>query len=92
MKSRAGLSLPATLTIAFLALSVAALLVSGSLQIFSNIQTQQENIASQQRLGAQLAAKTVSDFVQRVGAGGDAGGGGRAAAGIGHRADRVGDA
>jgi GAF domain-containing protein/HAMP domain-containing protein len=43
---------------------VVVLLVSGGLQIFSNIQTQQTAIANQQQLIAQDAARTVSSFIQ----------------------------
>jgi len=56
-------SLAATLALALISLSVLALLVTSSLQLFSNIQTQQGAIASNQRLVAQSAAKTVSGFV-----------------------------
>jgi len=57
-------SLTATLGIAFLALSVVVLLVSSGLQIFSNLQSQQVALASQQRALAQDAAKAVSSFIQ----------------------------
>jgi len=40
------------------------LLISGALQIFSNIQTQQTTIAHQQQLIAQGASKSVSSFIQ----------------------------
>ena len=63
-KPQAGRSLTTTLAIAFFALSVAVLLVSSSLQIFSNVQTQQETISSRQQLAAQDAALKVSNFVQ----------------------------
>jgi len=63
-RPRAARSLTATLAIAFLALSVVVLLVSGGLQIFSNIQTQQATIAGQQQLIAQGASRTVSSFTQ----------------------------
>jgi GAF domain-containing protein/HAMP domain-containing protein len=61
---RAARSLTATLAIAFLALSVVVLLISGGLQIFSNIQTQQATIANRQQLTAQGASRTVSSFIQ----------------------------
>ncbi len=63
-KPQAARSLTATLAIAFLALSVVVLLISGGLQLFSNIQTQQATIAGQQQLIAQGAAGTVSSFIQ----------------------------
>jgi putative methionine-R-sulfoxide reductase with GAF domain len=63
-KPQATRSLTATLAAAFLALSVAVLLTSSGLQIFSNVQTQQAIISSQQQLIAQGAAKAVSGFVQ----------------------------
>ncbi len=57
-------SLTTTLTLAFLALSVAALLISGGLQLFSNIRIQQAAISNNQQLIAQDAARTVSAFIQ----------------------------
>ena len=62
--SQAARSLTTTLGIAFWALSVAVLLISGGLQIFSNIQTQQATIANRQQLIAQGAAGKVSSFIQ----------------------------
>jgi GAF domain-containing protein len=56
--------LTATLAIAFLALSIVVLLVSTGLQVFSNIQAQQEAIASRQQFIAQDATRTVSSFIQ----------------------------
>jgi methyl-accepting chemotaxis protein len=64
MKSRAALSLPATLTIAFLAFSVMVLLISSGLQLFFSLQAQQATISSQQQLTAQDATRTVSSFIQ----------------------------
>jgi len=61
---QAARSLTATLAIAFLVLSVVVLLISGGLQIFSNIQTQQATIAGQQQLIAQGASRTVRSFIQ----------------------------
>ena len=61
---RSARSLSVTLTIAFLILSVVALLASGGLQLFFNIQTQQQAISSQQELIAQSAANTVSSFIE----------------------------
>ncbi len=57
-------SLTATLGLAFLALSVVVLLVSGGLQIFFNLRFQQATLASQQQVLAQDAAKTVSSYIQ----------------------------
>ncbi|MBN1311075.1 MAG: HAMP domain-containing protein [Anaerolineae bacterium] len=64
MKTQSARSLTATLAIAFFILSALALLVSGSLQLVSSLQTQQETIADKQFLLAQSAAETVSSFVQ----------------------------
>ena len=58
-------SLPALLTIAFTALSVVVLLVSGGLELFFNIQSEQQSLASRQQLVAQDAAKTVSNFIEQ---------------------------
>ncbi|HEY4689392.1 MAG TPA: cache domain-containing protein [Anaerolineae bacterium] len=63
-KPRAGRSLTATLTIAFLGLIVVALATSSGLQVYSNIQAQQAAIASRQQLIAQDATRTVSSFIQ----------------------------
>ena len=57
-------SLSATLAIASLTLSVVVLLIAGGLQLFFNIQTQQQAVATRQQLIAQDAAKTVSSFIQ----------------------------
>ncbi|HLF26627.1 MAG TPA: cache domain-containing protein [Anaerolineae bacterium] len=57
-------SLIATLATAFLTLSVVVLAISSGLQIFSNFQVQQANIASQQELIANDAARTVGSFAQ----------------------------
>jgi GAF domain-containing protein/HAMP domain-containing protein len=63
-KPRAARSLTATLSIAFFALSAVALLISGGLQIFSNIQTQREANSGQQQIIAQDAAGKVSGDIQ----------------------------
>ncbi len=63
-KPRATLKLTAALALAFFVLSALALLVSGSLQLYSGIRAQQEIIASNQQLIAQNAARTVSSFIQ----------------------------
>jgi anti-anti-sigma regulatory factor/HAMP domain-containing protein len=56
--------LTTTLALAFFSLSVVALLVSGSSQLFANIRLQQATISSNQQLLAQDAARTVSGFIQ----------------------------
>jgi PAS domain S-box-containing protein len=61
---RAAQSLTTTLALAFFSLSVIALLISGGLQLFSNLQTQQTIITGNQQLIAQEAARTVSSFIQ----------------------------
>ncbi|MCL4299669.1 MAG: response regulator [Anaerolineae bacterium] len=63
-KPGAGQSLTTMLAIAIFALSAAVLLISSVLQLFFNIQTQQETMANRQQLIAQDAAKTVSSFIQ----------------------------
>ncbi|MBN1220388.1 MAG: GAF domain-containing protein, partial [Anaerolineae bacterium] len=63
-KSHPTRSLVVTLAIAFLALSVGVLLISGGLQIFLNLQTQQQAISDKQQVIAQEAANTVASFIQ----------------------------
>jgi GAF domain-containing protein/HAMP domain-containing protein len=63
-KPRTSRSLGTTLAIAFVALSVAVLLVASGFQMFFNFQTQREVVASQQQLIAQDAADTVASFIQ----------------------------
>jgi signal transduction histidine kinase len=63
-KSQQSRSLITTLAIAFLTLSVVAILISSALQLLSTIQTQQQAIADRQYLLAQNAAETVSNFIQ----------------------------
>ncbi len=63
-RSRVAQSLTTTLALAFFTLSVIALLISGGLQLYSNLQTQQIIIAGNQQLIAQEAARTVSSFIQ----------------------------
>jgi len=63
-KPQMALSLANTLALAFFILSIVVLLISGSLQLFSNIQTQRIVISSNQQLVAQDATKTVSSFIQ----------------------------
>jgi len=62
-KRQASRSLATTLAVAFFTLSVVVLLISSGLQLFSNIQTQQTVISSQQLLIAQEASKAVSNFI-----------------------------
>ena len=61
---RPARSLAATLATAFFTLSVVILLFSGGVQLFFNIQAQQQAISSQQQLIAQDAGRTVSNFIQ----------------------------
>ena len=63
-KPKFARSLIATLVIAFLALSVGVLLISGILQIFFNLQTQQEAISDKQQVIAHEAASTVAGFIK----------------------------
>lgn len=63
-KSQTARSLVTTLVLAFLTLSVGVLVVSGGLQIFFNLQTQQEAISDKQQVVAHEAASTVASFVQ----------------------------
>ena len=62
--SRGPRSLTTTLAIAFLALSVAILLISSVLQTLSNLATQQEAVAGKLQLFAQEASQPVSSFIQ----------------------------
>jgi len=62
--SRPARSLTTTLAFAFLTLSVAALLASGSITLYANIQRQQENIRVQQQFVAQDASQEVSGFFE----------------------------
>jgi PAS domain S-box-containing protein len=57
-------SLTTTLAFAFAVLSVATLLVAGGLQLYSDLRTQQLIISNNQKLIAQGAAGTVSNFIQ----------------------------
>jgi|GEM_PF-2413428 len=60
-----GLSLTTTLAIAFLSLSLFALIISGCIQIYSYYKTQQENISGKQQVIAQDAALSVSNYIQQ---------------------------
>jgi GAF domain-containing protein/HAMP domain-containing protein len=61
---RTSRSLSATLALAFLGLSVIVLLISGGLQVFSNLATQQAAVAGKLQLNAQDASLRVSSFIQ----------------------------
>jgi len=56
--------LAASLTVAFLGLSVVALLVAGGFQLYFSIRAQRESVARQQQFIAQDAANAVVSFVQ----------------------------
>ncbi|MCA9969709.1 MAG: GAF domain-containing protein [Anaerolineales bacterium] len=58
------MNLTTTLAIAFFSLSAVVLLLSGSLQILSNLQAQQAIVFNQQQLIAQDASATVRNFIQ----------------------------
>jgi PAS domain S-box-containing protein len=57
-------SLTTTLSIAFITLSVAVLLIAGSFEIYFHFQTQRENVAVMQQHVARDAASAVSNFIQ----------------------------
>ncbi len=57
-------SLTRTITVAFLATSLATLLLASGLQLYFAIRTQQQLIFSQQLLSAEDAAKTVRSFIE----------------------------
>ena len=61
---RSNLSLTASLAIAFIALTVIVLVISGALQFAYNYQTQRNIVFGQQQLIAQEAALSVSDFIE----------------------------
>jgi GAF domain-containing protein/HAMP domain-containing protein len=63
VRSQPSRSLAATLASAFLTLSLAVLLISGGIQLFFNIQSQQQAITNQQQIIAENAAKSVSGFI-----------------------------
>lgn len=62
--SRSPRSLAQTLTIAFLTLSLVALLADGSISLYTNINRQREIILNQQQLIAQDASQEVSGFFE----------------------------
>jgi GAF domain-containing protein/HAMP domain-containing protein len=57
-------SLTATLAIAFVTLSLVALIVASGLELYFNFRAQQAVVAGEQRLTALEAANTVQDFIQ----------------------------
>ncbi len=59
-----ALGLSATLAIAFFSLSLVVLLISSGLQVYSNVASQREAMASKQQLIAQETAGTVSAYIQ----------------------------
>ncbi len=61
--ARLGPSLATTLAVAFLAVSLIALFISGGLQVISNIQIQQGAISNYQQYVAQEAGAQVRDFI-----------------------------
>jgi GAF domain-containing protein/HAMP domain-containing protein len=63
-KPKTSRSLAATLATAFLAFSVAVLLIASSFEMYTNFQTQREIVAGKQQLVAQDAANTVASFIQ----------------------------
>ena len=63
-KSKSSRSLTVTLAITLFSLSVVVLLVVGGVYLYLNFQTQQTVVASQQKLIAQEASKTVSNFIE----------------------------
>ena len=64
-KAKNSRSLTTSLSIAFIALSVTVLLISGSFEIYVQFQTQRETEASKQHIIAQEAANTVANFIQK---------------------------
>jgi GAF domain-containing protein/HAMP domain-containing protein len=64
VKTKRTRNLATSLAFAFFGLSAFVLVLSSSLQIVLNIQSQQAAIASKQQLIAQDASKTVSSFIQ----------------------------
>jgi len=62
-KPKSSRSLTVTLTIALFSLSAVVLLISSGLQLYSNIQTQQADIANKLELIAQGASSKVSSFI-----------------------------
>ena len=63
-KSSASRSLTSALAIAFVTLSVAILIISGSIGIYYNFRAQREIVAVRQQLIAKEAANSVAAFIQ----------------------------
>lgn len=64
-KSKNFRSLTTTLIVVFLSLTIITLLISGSLQLYFNIQAQQKIIMDEQSFIAKNAADTVKNFIRR---------------------------
>ena len=63
-RHRSAQSLTFALALAFFTLSVIARLISGGLQLLTNIKTHQSIITNKQQLLAQEAARNVSSYVK----------------------------
>jgi len=63
-QSRPVPSLYSTLTLAFVGITVVALLFSGALQVASNIRSQRALLAEYQYLVAKQTSQSVSNFIQ----------------------------
>jgi methyl-accepting chemotaxis protein len=63
-KGRNFRSLTVTLAVAFLALSLAVLMIASSLEIYFNLQTQEKVVDNQLQLIAENSANTVESFIQ----------------------------
>ena len=63
-KPKAVRSLTVSLAVAFVVVSLGVLLVAISLEMFFNVQSQQNLISGQQNLIAQSAADTVKNYIQ----------------------------
>lgn len=61
---RPALGLSATLAIAFFSLSLVVLIISTGLQVYSNVTSQRESLASKQQMIAQETASTVTAYIQ----------------------------
>jgi len=65
MKKKYTRSISSTLAIAFFILSISALLIAGTFQIYIHWQTQSKTVAANQQLIAENAANTVANFIQK---------------------------
>lgn len=63
-KLKRSRSLATTLAIAFLALSMAILIIAGTFEVYFNFRTQREIVAARQQLIAKEAANAVAGFIQ----------------------------